>query len=68
MNLNKTSSCDSNKHKTVDPKEKEFTYSEVVSITNNFEKVVGKGGFGTVYYGCIGDMQVAVKILSRSLP
>lgn len=35
-------------------------------ITNNFERVVGKGGFGTVYYGCIGETQVAVKMLSPS--
>ncbi|KAK6264160.1 hypothetical protein SCA6_019594, partial [Theobroma cacao] len=45
----------------------QFTYSEVVSITNNFEKVIGKGGFGTVYYGCLNDdTEVAVKMLSES--
>nr|POE63918.1 receptor-like protein kinase [Quercus suber] len=46
---------------------RQFTYSEVVSITNNFQKIVGKGGFGTVYHGCLSDgMQVAVKMLSPS--
>uniref|UniRef100_A0A7N2N8B6 non-specific serine/threonine protein kinase n=1 Tax=Quercus lobata TaxID=97700 RepID=A0A7N2N8B6_QUELO len=46
---------------------RQFTYSEVVSITNNFQKIVGKGGFGTVYLGCLSDgMQVAVKMLSPS--
>nr|XP_023874406.1 putative leucine-rich repeat receptor-like protein kinase At2g19210 [Quercus suber] len=46
---------------------RQFTYSEVVSITNNFQKIVGKGGFGTVYHGCLSDgMQVAVKMLSLS--
>ena len=50
----------------VDSNKQEFTYSEILSITNNFERVVGKGGFGTVYYGCIGETQVAVKMLSPS--
>ena len=27
---------------------------------------MGRGGFGTVYYGCIGEIQVAVKMLSPS--
>ncbi|GMN37088.1 hypothetical protein TIFTF001_006527 [Ficus carica] len=43
-----------------------FTYSEVLTITNNFARVLGSGGFGTVYHGCKGDMQVAVKKLSPS--
>ncbi|KAG5016201.1 hypothetical protein JHK82_021874 [Glycine max] len=51
---------------SVDSKKQEFSYSEVQSITNNFERIVGKGGFGTVYYGCIGETQVAVKMLSPS--
>ncbi|KAG5000723.1 hypothetical protein JHK87_021795 [Glycine soja] len=50
----------------VDSKKQEFSYSEVQIITNNFERVVGKGGFGTVYYGCIGETRVAVKMLSHS--
>lgn len=56
----------SNKMEYVDSKKQEFSYSEVQIITNNFERVVGKGGFGTVYYGCIGETQVAVKMLSPS--
>ncbi|XWS16267.1 hypothetical protein CRYUN_Cryun34aG0070500 [Craigia yunnanensis] len=44
-----------------------FTYSKVASITNKFEKVIGKGGFGTVYYGLLNDnTEVAVKMLSES--
>ncbi|KAL1806073.1 hypothetical protein ACET3Z_029141 [Daucus carota] len=43
-----------------------FTYSEIQRITKNFEKIVGKGGFGTVYHGNIGDTQVAVKMLSAT--
>uniref|UniRef100_A0A1J3JUG0 non-specific serine/threonine protein kinase n=3 Tax=Noccaea caerulescens TaxID=107243 RepID=A0A1J3JUG0_NOCCA len=47
-------------------KERKFTYSEVLKMTNNFERVLGKGGFGTVYHGDLGDAQVAVKMLSHS--
>ncbi|KAA8540318.1 hypothetical protein F0562_024763 [Nyssa sinensis] len=47
-------------------KKQYFTYSEVLEITNNLQRVVGKGGFGTVYHGYIGDTQVAVKMLSPS--
>ncbi|KAF8388901.1 hypothetical protein HHK36_025582 [Tetracentron sinense] len=45
----------------------QFSYAEVVSITNDFQKVIGKGGFGTVYYGYLNDnTEVAVKMLSLS--
>ncbi|KAI3766495.1 hypothetical protein L2E82_16558 [Cichorium intybus] len=47
-------------------KKQKFTYSEVKSITDNFKVVIGKGGFGQVYHGYIGDAQVAVKMLSES--
>lgn len=47
-------------------KKRQFTYSEVIQITNDFERVLGRGGFGTVYHGFIGDTQVAVKKLSHS--
>lgn len=41
-------------------------YAEVLSMTRNFERVVGKGGFATVYHGWIDDTEVAVKMLSPS--
>ncbi|XP_024005149.1 probable LRR receptor-like serine/threonine-protein kinase At4g20450 isoform X2 [Eutrema salsugineum] len=44
-----------------------FTYEEVTVMTNNFEKTLGEGGFGVVYYGnLINNEQVAVKVLSQS--
>ncbi|GKV52505.1 hypothetical protein SLEP1_g59082, partial [Rubroshorea leprosula] len=46
------------------PKNPRVTYSEVLKITNNFEKILGKGSFGTVFHGYFGDIQVAVKMLS----
>lgn len=41
-----------------------FTYAELKLITNNFQSIIGKGGFGTVYHGILenGD-EVAVKVL-----
>lgn len=44
----------------------EFTYAEVLTMTRNLERVVGKGGFATVFHGLIDDTEVAVKILSPS--
>ncbi|CAN6841022.1 unnamed protein product [Brassica oleracea] len=48
-------------------KSRRFTYSEVIKMTNNFQKVLGKGGFGKVYHGTVNIYeQVAVKVLSES--
>ncbi|RZS00699.1 hypothetical protein BHM03_00030457 [Ensete ventricosum] len=45
-----------------------FTYQDLRTITNNFERVIGKGGFGTVYYGRLHDgTEVAVKMQKRFL-
>ncbi|MQL93244.1 hypothetical protein Taro_025880, partial [Colocasia esculenta] len=51
---------------SIDPESRQFTYSEIVSITNSFEKGIGRGGFGTVFHGWLEDgRQVAVKMLSK---
>ncbi|XP_028756246.1 probable LRR receptor-like serine/threonine-protein kinase At4g29180 [Neltuma alba] len=49
------------------PKCQAFCQDEVLSITSNFESVIGEGGFGKVYLGKLQDgTQVAVKLLSKS--
>ncbi|KAJ3694774.1 hypothetical protein LUZ60_000151 [Juncus effusus] len=41
----------------------QFTYVQLSTITNNFTRVIGRGGFGTVYLGTMDDKrEVAVKI------
>ncbi|RHN39207.1 putative transferase, protein kinase RLK-Pelle-LRR-I-1 family [Medicago truncatula] len=50
----------------LESKQRQYTYDDVVKITNNFNRVLGKGGFGTVYHGLIDDTEVAVKMLSKS--
>lgn len=48
-------------------KKKKFTYEEVTEMTNNFERIIGKGGFGVVYHGYVnGTEPVAVKVVSQA--
>ncbi|XP_010500450.1 PREDICTED: receptor-like protein kinase At3g21340 [Camelina sativa] len=48
-------------------RKKRFTYAEVIEMTNNFESVLGKGGFAMVYHGYVnGTEPVAVKVLSHA--
>ena len=41
-----------------------YSYEDILRITNNFERTLGVGGFGKVYYGKIDATEVAVKMLS----
>uniref|UniRef100_A0A0D3EVA2 non-specific serine/threonine protein kinase n=1 Tax=Oryza barthii TaxID=65489 RepID=A0A0D3EVA2_9ORYZ len=44
-----------------------FTYTELRTITNNFQSIIGKGGFGTVYHGILGNgEEIAVKVLRET--
>ncbi|XP_048423184.1 probable LRR receptor-like serine/threonine-protein kinase At4g29180 isoform X2 [Pyrus x bretschneideri] len=44
----------------------QFTHEEVLDITKNLKTSIGKGGFGTVYHGCMKDgTQVAAELLMR---
>ncbi|KAF8395019.1 hypothetical protein HHK36_018958 [Tetracentron sinense] len=45
-----------------------FTLSEIEDATRKFEKEIGSGGFGVVYYGEMKDgKEIAVKVLTRPL-
>uniref|UniRef100_A0A9I9DW12 Protein kinase domain-containing protein n=1 Tax=Cucumis melo TaxID=3656 RepID=A0A9I9DW12_CUCME len=50
----------------LEKRRQQFTNAEVVLMTNNFERILGKGGFWMVYYGVLDDSQVAVKMISPS--
>ncbi|KAF7843440.1 LRR receptor-like serine/threonine-protein kinase IOS1 [Senna tora] len=50
----------------IDSNKQQFIFEEIKSITSNFGRVLGKGGFGTVFHGYVGNTQVAVKMLSPS--
>ena len=52
--------------KPLKSKYRQATYGEVLKITNNFQRVLGEGGFGTVYHGLLDGNEVAVKMLSPS--
>ncbi|XP_007024381.2 PREDICTED: putative leucine-rich repeat receptor-like serine/threonine-protein kinase At2g19230 isoform X2 [Theobroma cacao] len=50
----------------LESKNRLFTYFEVMRITNNLDRILGKGKHGTVYHGYLDGTPVAVKMLSSS--
>ena len=53
-------------HEPPEEKRRQFTSSDVLKMTNNFGRILGKGGFGTAYHGYLNDTQAAVRMLSPS--
>ncbi|KAG6503689.1 hypothetical protein ZIOFF_036013 [Zingiber officinale] len=52
---------------TANPHIMRFSYTQLIGITNNFARKIGKGGFGVVLHGCLENgKQVAVKLNSQS--
>jgi len=45
---------------------KAYSFAELTSATQNFNQKLGEGGFGSVYYGKLGDREVAVKVLDAN--
>ncbi|KAL6140787.1 hypothetical protein ACLB2K_059080 [Fragaria x ananassa] len=48
----------------LEPTRRQFTYSDILKITNNRQRILGKGGFGTIYHGYIDD-NTQVNLLMR---
>ncbi|GJN35691.1 hypothetical protein PR202_gb24491 [Eleusine coracana subsp. coracana] len=44
-----------------------LSFTVIKSITKNFSKEIGRGGFGVVYLGALRNGMVAVKMLSTLL-
>ncbi|CAL4908531.1 unnamed protein product [Urochloa decumbens] len=55
------------RHSSLQLENRRFTYKDLAMITNNFQRVIGRGGFGYVFEGFLeDDTQVAVKLRSQS--
>ncbi|XBJ19907.1 hypothetical protein VPH35_010822 [Triticum aestivum] len=66
-NITPLHSQNNNEHDSLRLDNRRFKYDELVAVTNGFQRVIGRGGFGKVYAGCLEDgTQVAVKLRSES--
>ncbi|KAG9456514.1 hypothetical protein H6P81_001022 [Aristolochia fimbriata] len=51
----------------LDLENRRFTYKQLSRMTDDFQRVLGEGGFGIVYHGKMRDgTEVAVKVLSQN--
>jgi len=58
---------DEHRRSSLQLENRRFTYEDLEMMTNNFQRVIGRGGFGYVYEGFLEDgTQVAVKMRSQS--
>ncbi|CAN6346591.1 unnamed protein product [Urochloa humidicola] len=58
---------DEHGHSSLQLENRRFTYKDLGMITNNFQRLIGQGGFGHVYEGFLEDgTQVAIKLRSQS--
>ncbi|GLJ22275.1 hypothetical protein SUGI_0419180 [Cryptomeria japonica] len=61
------SAVSDNTQVVIEPIRREYSYEEVKEMTNEFERQIGKGGYGPVFYGLLKNKQeVAVKISSET--
>ncbi|KAK1315159.1 putative LRR receptor-like serine/threonine-protein kinase [Acorus calamus] len=57
-------SHDKRSNNSAHPDVGQFTYAAIEKMTNNFDSLIGKGGYGTVYLGHKNDgTAIAVKVL-----
>ncbi|XP_078428162.1 putative LRR receptor-like serine/threonine-protein kinase At1g51820 isoform X2 [Wolffia australiana] len=54
-------------NKDINSESYQFTFSDIVNMTRNFERPIGRGGFAIVYHGYLSNRtEVAVKMISTS--
>jgi len=46
---------------------KRYSLREIIDATNNFEKILGEGGFARVYYGKLSDGKILREVAVKRL-